>query len=647
MFYELSKLAYDALIKDQIVFTTKEITRACPHLIMRIDNWNGLGLIKTAHYGHDSISFHFLHFSVQEYMAAYYIASLSDKEQITLLKTTFWDIHYFNTWIMYVGITHGESFAWKHFLSGNWLQLSTRLFKSSSISKKLLHNKVKCLHLFQCFKEGSSVSIEQFSQSIFQDRMIDLSNQILHPKDVNILGFFLLRSINKYWKKINLSRCNLRDVGCSVLCKMFADKSNREMLKVDEVDFSYNHLQLHTVAALLDVFKSWNTADAIICSTNNASYTTSQELQYFEEIIFNFDTTKKYFQSISIGQSLFGNKTTQTNMLNHLNRSIHFTGLYLNDCIWQENRSLNREFVDLIRKQKLTKIHILGKTNSYCIKGIAETVKQAETVVIYDNTLADKEVDKIGNVLLSKASISDVALVIGQNKIMGKLHTSSLKTKLSSPEIYHLFSNIKNMCSNLTQPVVNFFRFKHYSYDSKDLHDLFIVLQNNPKLCQLSICLVEDNVLVAHKCKCEEIIEKLYNHPCLTSVYISHCYFYEEIQPYQLIDLISEQNLLVNIYLLNSNLNTDLVEYICSNLVRKDWGEEKYTLILHSVHPSCKLTFNIHMLINGDYFGEVKYRKKDKVIILVTKDAFMGYNITCELFVLSLQLQSQVKAWKF
>ena len=71
--------------------------------------------------------------------------------------------------------------------------------------------------------------------------------------------------------------------------------------------------------------------------------------------------------------------------------SIHFTGLYLNECVWQDSNSLNREFVDFIKKQKLTRIYIIGKTNAFCIKGIVEAVKEAETVFIYDNTLADIE----------------------------------------------------------------------------------------------------------------------------------------------------------------------------------------------------------------------------------------------------------------
>ena len=643
VFDELSKLAYDALVKDQIVFTRDEINKACPHLTMESDNWNGLGLIKAAHYSDDSVSFHFLHFSVQEYMAAYYIALLSDNEQLKLIKNTFWNIRYFNTWIMYVGITHGENFAWKHYLSGNWFQLSTHLFKSSSISKKLLHNKVKCLHLFQCLVEGSSESIEQLSKSLFQDRTIDLSNQALQPKDVNILGFFLLRSINKNWKKIDLSRCSLKDVGCSALCKMFMDKSNREMLKVDEVDFSYNQLQLDNIKALLEVLKSWNTTNAIICGNSNLFHTSNKELDYFEELIFNLDANVSKIQSVSIGQSLFGNKATHNSVINHLSKSRNFTGLYLNECVWEENSPLNKEFVALMKKQKLSKIHIIGKTNTYCIKGIAEAVKQTESVFIYDDTLTNSEVDKISSVLLSKKGISNVALVIGQSKIKGKLHTDNLSAGLSSLEICHLFSTIKNLCSNPSQPLVNA-ELQKYSYDSKHFHGLLILLQNNPMQCQVSICLVEDNMLLAYKCKCEDINEILCNYPSLCSVYISHCDFCNSTISNNLIDLISEQSILLNCYILNVSLEANLIEYACSKLIRKEREREaeKYTLILHCV-PSCELSST---LFKCNCREENCYHQNDSVILL-TEDAILGYHITSELFMLLLQLPLPFTAWKF
>ena len=135
VFVELSNLAYKALETDKIVFTISEIKEGCPNLTMTPSNRNGLGLLKAVQYfsaqiGNDQVTFHFLHFSIQEYMAAWYISTLSVNNQIKLLKETFWEHRYYNTWIMYVGITGGHSFALKHFLSGNWLQFFSRFLNS-------------------------------------------------------------------------------------------------------------------------------------------------------------------------------------------------------------------------------------------------------------------------------------------------------------------------------------------------------------------------------------------------------------------------------------------------------------------------------------------------------------------------------------
>ena len=141
-------------------------------------------------------------------MAAWYISKLSDNKQIKLLKKYFWEYRYYNTWIMYIGITSGSSFALRHFLSGNRFQLYSKLFKSSKVSNKYLKHKMRCLHLFQCLveanRENTIVSVKQ----LFQNNQIDLSNQTLLPSDLNTLGFFLVRSLNKEWDELDLSNCN-------------------------------------------------------------------------------------------------------------------------------------------------------------------------------------------------------------------------------------------------------------------------------------------------------------------------------------------------------------------------------------------------------------------------------------------------------
>ena len=237
LFVELAKVAFEALKTDKIVFKLTEITESCPNLTMTTNNWNGLGLLKAVQYfcaemGNDQVTFHFLHFSIQEYMAAWYISTLSDSKQIKLLQNTFWEHRYYNTWIMYVGITCGSSFALRHFLSDNRFQLYTKFFGASTVSNKFLKHKMKCLHLFQCFVEvDKEDAIESESvKLLFESKKIDLSHQTLLPSDLNTLGFFLIRSINKEWDDFNLSNCNIGSNGSSILCDTLMDKDVRSIV---------------------------------------------------------------------------------------------------------------------------------------------------------------------------------------------------------------------------------------------------------------------------------------------------------------------------------------------------------------------------------------------------------------------------------
>ena len=258
---ELSKFAFLALQKDQLVFSLAEVKAQCPALTPA--NWYGLGLLKTAQYfkpqdvcNHES--FHFLHYSMQEYMAAYYIASLKDKELLTLLRETFWNVHYFNTWIMYIGITGGKHSTFTHFLSGNYVK--SWLF-GPKMSNKILNDKIKCLHLLRCSVEADCEMLSSV-ENIFQEQIIDLSNSNLSVNDIRILALLLLQLPNKEWKRLNLSGCNINNDGCDSFYKIFVSKT--VSCRIKTVDLSSNNFQWESLYKLCKVLKLWQTENLVI-----------------------------------------------------------------------------------------------------------------------------------------------------------------------------------------------------------------------------------------------------------------------------------------------------------------------------------------------------------------------------------------------
>ena len=261
---ELSQFAFLALQKDQLVFTKVEVSAACPNLTPT--NWHGLGLLKPAQYfkpedGCDHESFHFLHYSIQEYMAAYHIASLPNNQLQKLLNDTFWNVHYFNTWALYVGITGGNASVFKHFLSGKHLRFSRWLSGNQFISKKILKDKMKRLHLLYCLTEADP-NIVASVEDVFQGEVIDLSKQSLSLNDIRTLVILLLRLQNRKWKMLDLSSCDIIDEGCNVLCEMF--QSKHLSFHVNSVDVSANSFSWNPLYKLCNVMRSWHVKEIII-----------------------------------------------------------------------------------------------------------------------------------------------------------------------------------------------------------------------------------------------------------------------------------------------------------------------------------------------------------------------------------------------
>ena len=355
---ELSQFAFFALQKDQLVFTLAELKAECPHLTLY--NWGGLGFLKQTQYfkaqdGCNQQSFHFLHFSIQEYMAAYYIAMLSDDELLKLLKDTFWNVHYFNTWIMYVGITGGKHFIFAHFLSGNSYKLVSHwLFTPKYISKKILNDKIKCLYLLRCSAEADCKILSSV-ENVFEGQIIDLSNNNLSIDDIRTLAVSLLRSPDKEWEMLNLSRCNIDNTGCNIFCEMF--HSERVTLKVKKVDISYNNIQWESLGRLCKILKLWQTRDLFISVDALYDNATMSIIDSFtNEIMINLSFTGRLFSHAVLCTYL----TEQQKII-----IVHSEPDYRIKAYWLDNCQLNNATV-----KKLNRF-ITRKTNIRLVNHIA------------------------------------------------------------------------------------------------------------------------------------------------------------------------------------------------------------------------------------------------------------------------------------
>ena len=245
---QLSKLSLEALNDDKLIFTFDEINAACPNITVATPGAiNGCGLLQAVeHFGLTGTmtTINFLHFSIQEYLAAHHIANLPADEELKIIEEKFWSDIHFNMFSIYVSITKGQQSSFKHFLCGG--------NKAIAISDKFLNNQLQCLRLYRCFHEAGDVDIcKTIEQSVtFSDKEINLSDTRLTASDVECVTVFLTSSFHKEWVELNLFYCYIQDRGLHILHRGLLHCKN---ISIDQLWLSYNGLTIQSSSLIIDI----------------------------------------------------------------------------------------------------------------------------------------------------------------------------------------------------------------------------------------------------------------------------------------------------------------------------------------------------------------------------------------------------------
>ena len=273
--YNLAKLAFVFLGNDKIVFNDDDVANDCPKCAGK---WDSLGLLKVVRYydfleDTTSSSYNFLHFSIQEFLAAYYISSLGANnklnKQIKVLRENFWNSKYLNTGIMYAGLTGGNSSVFNYVLSESKLPYILK-FGSGSIPQRVFDDKIKSLHLFQCALEAGNNELAQQAGKVLEGDIIDLSGIKMLDK-VFIISFFLIRSTKKEWKMLDLSKCYMDDQALQFFTRAFSESSKGKII-IKVINMSYNHLTSSSISDIIDLIICFQTDEFILCNNHRIDY---------------------------------------------------------------------------------------------------------------------------------------------------------------------------------------------------------------------------------------------------------------------------------------------------------------------------------------------------------------------------------------
>ena len=237
---QLSKLSLKALDNNKLIFTIDEITAACPDIAATPGAINGFGLLQAVqHFGlyTKTITLNFIHFTIQEFLAAHYISHLPPNEELRVIETNFWNSTHFNVFTIYISLTKGQQSSFKKFLSNSNEEIT--------ISDKFLKDQLKCIRLYRCFKEAEDSrlcdTIEQ--ADIFHNREIYQEYATLIGSDIECISLFLTSSFNKEWERLNLINCYIQDKGLNILYRGLRHITD---ITINRLSLSYNGLTVRS-----------------------------------------------------------------------------------------------------------------------------------------------------------------------------------------------------------------------------------------------------------------------------------------------------------------------------------------------------------------------------------------------------------------
>ena len=328
-----------ALHKNQLHFTLDEIKEICPDIETIPGAINGFGLLYTVeHFNVLEITktFNFVHFSIQEFLAANYIIYyLPHKELFLLFKEKFWDNFYSNMFMLYVALTKGQQRPFKDFLCDKNRKIC--------IADKFLTDQLKSLHLFRCFSEANDKSMCSTIEKAFSNKQIQLGGKVLSPNDVQSVAVLLTHSSIKQWDKLDLFLSHIQHHGIRILHHALKDGN----VTIREIILTKNSLDSSSDILIKDIIISckvevlWISYNDFVGETKHFSSILSDSASMLQVLYARFNKLSSN-AAISIFTALRNAKYSQLRLLEISSNNITDDACMVIAITMKINKSLKR-----------------------------------------------------------------------------------------------------------------------------------------------------------------------------------------------------------------------------------------------------------------------------------------------------------------
>ena len=229
-------LAYEGIMQNKVVFTQDELPSILPTPAQ--EDLPTMGVLQRVQWfsiSSKTMSYNFVHLSMQELLAAYCISKMKESKQVRVFQTLLGKPRFSAVLQFYAGFTKLTNQGVRNIITG------TDFTRNMS-------SKLSLLSYMRCFFEAQIID-ESFYQQIVPklDGKIDLSGTTMSPLDCMAFGYFLafiLRNTSELC--VNLTSCSIDDHSLCVLMgelSKHAEASREGVLhRVTELGISYNKI---------------------------------------------------------------------------------------------------------------------------------------------------------------------------------------------------------------------------------------------------------------------------------------------------------------------------------------------------------------------------------------------------------------------
>ena len=241
------KFAFEAISYNQLIFTEDEVAVFFPYGFVSSQAFLCFGLLQSAHsilpLGH-GLSFHFLHISFQEYLAALHLVSLPTVDQLEVIRTFAGNSRFDVVWRFYFGLGSNVDFAQ---VSKNIVCFDEEvvdMFLSLSVDRE------SKLLLCHCALESRNNSFSCKVAEHIDGQFCHGSDSIAHtPHDYEAIIHVLSHTSRCYDMRISLKECGLNDKLLKILTDLLSSTDGERM--VIELNLGSNKLTSKGISDLL------------------------------------------------------------------------------------------------------------------------------------------------------------------------------------------------------------------------------------------------------------------------------------------------------------------------------------------------------------------------------------------------------------